>query len=128
MPFAEVRSTASVMRMVLQHKRPPRPLPSPDANPPEGMPDAMWRLVEVCWVESAQSRPSAKLVRELLECLGDREVSAPPAPMLARDARSASTLTLTLAQQEALPQTRPSLEAHGSWSTVSIDVQLSCIA
>lgn len=118
MPFAEVRSTASVMRMVLEHKRPARPLPSPDANPPEGMPNAIWRLVEVCWVESAKSRPSAALVRELLECLAQKEVSVLPRT-LGRDARSASTISF------ALPQTETSLESRPTWSMVRILAFLS---
>ncbi|KAI9002209.1 kinase-like domain-containing protein [Hyaloraphidium curvatum] len=61
-PFEEAGSLPVLMRMVLEGQRPARPA---------GVPDRLWRLMQRCWVEKPEDRPSfVEIVGELGTIIG----------------------------------------------------------
>ncbi|KAJ7606526.1 kinase-like domain-containing protein [Roridomyces roridus] len=57
-PFPELYMDGAVIQVVLEGRRPSRPL---------SCPDNLWNLLQDCWKEQADSRPSASEVVERLE-------------------------------------------------------------
>ncbi|KAF8635764.1 hypothetical protein AX17_003863, partial [Amanita inopinata Kibby_2008] len=67
-PFPNRRSTMVVMRDVVNGVRPRRP-----EEPP--IPDAVWCLLQFCWFQNPEERPSAYLVHSWLKCVEASEES-----------------------------------------------------
>ncbi len=57
-PYADLVSKAAVMRAIFTGKRPPRP---------EGVDDGVWEVVEACWKEEPEDRPSFAAIATALQ-------------------------------------------------------------
>ena len=63
-PFHKTTRAITVMKKVLEGSRPPRP---PDTSL---LSDEIWKVIEMCWNQEPQDRPSAELVIEQLPIAG----------------------------------------------------------
>ncbi|KAJ7318966.1 kinase-like domain-containing protein [Mycena albidolilacea] len=72
-PFHELRNDMAVMTRVAQGYRPPRPdsCSSPDL-------DGLWELMQKCWEEDAQTRPTAS---QIVEWLSGPSIKAQTIPL-----------------------------------------------
>ncbi|KAJ7057682.1 kinase-like domain-containing protein, partial [Mycena amicta] len=66
-PFWEITKDVAVMFQVLQGKRP--------KHTPANTPEEVWRLMEQCWTEDPNKRPSA---RQVVSTLRDGRIAAAP--------------------------------------------------
>ena len=63
-PFHKITRDSTVMKKVLEGSRPPRPADTSLLS------DEIWKVIEMCWNQEPQSRPSADSVIEQLPLAG----------------------------------------------------------
>ena len=63
-PFHKIARDSTVMKKVLEGSRPPRPADKSLLS------DDIWKVIEMCWNQEPQDRPSAESVIEQLPLAG----------------------------------------------------------
>jgi hypothetical protein len=74
--FHHIRNEFQLIRVVKQGGRPPRP--THNLCHSRGLTDAMWNLMEDCWADHPQNRPSAAEVVPRIRTLCDTQVDDRP--------------------------------------------------
>ncbi|KAG6876444.1 hypothetical protein C0993_003126, partial [Termitomyces sp. T159_Od127] len=65
LPFSQLKVDVSIMRAVVEGKRPSRPPTSSASWSVWGLTDDMWTIMESCWLAQSEKRPT---VRNLILC------------------------------------------------------------
>lgn len=75
-PFPDISLDFQVMFAVKQGKRPSRP--SHEMSRIRGLNDEIWHIIEACWTQDPDARPSATKVLEYLRNLPNRPLDSRP--------------------------------------------------
>jgi len=75
-PFPDISGDFQVMFAVKQGRRPSRP--SDQLSQTRGLNDAIWQIIQTCWMHDPSARPSATQVVENLRSLPNRPIDQRP--------------------------------------------------